>query len=96
MSRAAPRPITTALQELAATLAPATALADVQAAWEGAVGPVIAAAARPIGERQGTLTVACDSSVWAHELELMACELLARLNAALGDELIVALRCRTA
>jgi predicted nucleic acid-binding Zn ribbon protein len=96
MSRVAPRPISTALQGLTATLAPATALAHVQAVWEGAVGPVIAAAARPTSERQGVLTVACDSSVWAHELELMACDLLPRLNAALGDGLVLQLRCRTA
>jgi predicted nucleic acid-binding Zn ribbon protein len=95
MSRVAPRPISAALEGLAATLAPATALAQVQAAWEEAVGPVICAAARPTAERQGVLTVTCESSVWAQELELMACDLLARLNAALGEGALVQLRCRT-
>jgi predicted nucleic acid-binding Zn ribbon protein len=95
MSRAAPRPISVALQGLADTLAPATTLADVQAAWGSAVGSAIAAAARPTSERQGVLTVTCDSSVWAQELELMACDLLPRLNDALGRQLVLQLRCRT-
>lgn len=95
MSRVAPRPISAALDGLALSLAPATALARVQGAWEGAVGSVIATVARPTCERQGVLTVTCDSSVWAQELELMACDLLPRLNAALGQEVVLALRCRT-
>ena len=41
------------------------------------------------------LTVACDAAVWAQELTLMARELIARLNAALGGESIRELRCRT-
>ena len=93
--RLAPRPLTTALDALAATLAPATTLARVQAIWERAAGPAIAAAARPTAERDGVLTVLCDAAVWAQELDLMAGELIPRLNAALGDEAIRELRCRT-
>ena len=86
MSRAAPRPLTTALQELAGALAPASKLARVQEVWEGAVGPAIAAAARPTAERDGVLTVTCEAAVWAQELDLMADALIPRLNAALGGE----------
>ena len=43
--RIAPRPLSTAIQSLTATLAPATTLARVQEIWERAVGPGIAAAA---------------------------------------------------
>lgn len=93
--RLAPRPLTTALDALAATLAPATTLARVQAIWERAAGPAIAAAARPTAERDGVLTVICDAAVWAQELDLMAGELIPRLNAALGAEAIRELRCRT-
>ena len=93
--RLAPRTLTTALDALAATLAPATTLARVQAIWERAAGPAIAAAARPTAERDGVLTVLCDAAVWAQELDLMAGELIPRLNAALGDEAIRELRCRT-
>ncbi len=41
------------------------------------------------------LTVTCEAAVWAQELELMAAELIARLNAALGAEALRELRCRT-
>ena len=95
MSRAAPRPLTAALSELTAALAPASTLARVQEVWEGAVGPGIAACARPTAERGGVLTVACEAAVWAQELDLMADALIPRLNAALGAESIRELRCRT-
>jgi predicted nucleic acid-binding Zn ribbon protein len=93
--RIAPRPLSTALQALTATLAPATTLARVQEIWEGAAGPAIASAAHPTAERDGILTVTCTAAVWAQELDLMADELVLSLNAALGDEAIRELRCRT-
>jgi predicted nucleic acid-binding Zn ribbon protein len=80
---------------LASALAPATTLARVQEVWERAVGPALAAAAAPTAEREGVLTVTCTASVWAQELDLMACQLLPRLNSALGSESIRELRCRT-
>lgn len=95
MSRAAPRPLASALELLAATLAPTTTLARVQEVWERAAGPAIAAAARPAAERDGVLTVTCSAAVWAQELDLMAYELIPRLNASLGTEAIRELRCRT-
>jgi len=76
-------------------LAPATTLARVQEVWERAAGPAIAAAARPTAERDGALTVTCAAAVWAQELDLMAGELIPRLNAELGTEAITQLRCRT-
>jgi predicted nucleic acid-binding Zn ribbon protein len=76
------------------TVAPASALARVQERWEHAVGAPIAAAAHPAAERDGVLTVLCESSVWAQELDLMSCDLLARLNEALGSETLRELRCR--
>jgi predicted nucleic acid-binding Zn ribbon protein len=93
--RIAPRPISTALGALTATLAPATTLARVQEIWEGAAGPAIAAAASPTAERNGVLTVTCSAAVWAQELDLMAGELIPNLNAALGEQAIRELRCRT-
>ena len=80
----------------AGALAPASTLARVQEVWEHAAGEAIAAAARPTAERDGVLTLSCGSSVWAHELVLMALELTERINAALGDELVRELRCRVA
>jgi predicted nucleic acid-binding Zn ribbon protein len=93
--RPAPRPLAPALDRLVGELAPATTLARVQEAWGRAAGPAVAAAARPIAEREGVLTVLCEASVWAQELELMAGEIVPRLNAELGDARVRELRCRT-
>ncbi len=95
MSKPGPRLLSTALAELTSGLAPATTLARVQAVWERAVGPAVAVAARPTAERDGILTVTCSAAVWAQELDLMAVELIPRMNAALEGEVIHELRCRT-
>ncbi len=95
MRRPAPRPLSPALERLVSELAPATTLARVQETWERAAGPAVAAAARPIAERDGVLTVLCEASVWAQELELMAGEIIPRLNAELGGARVRELRCRT-
>lgn len=95
MRRGAPRSLSPALERLTGALAPATTLARVQEVWEAAAGSAIAAAARPVAERDGVLTVLCEASVWAQELGLMAGEIVPRLNAALGSELVRELRCRT-
>jgi predicted nucleic acid-binding Zn ribbon protein len=85
MRRRGPRPISEALAGLTRDATPQTLLARVQACWTEAVGPVIAAEAQPVGERSGTLTVACRSATWANELELLAGDLLDKLNDALGE-----------
>jgi predicted nucleic acid-binding Zn ribbon protein len=94
LGRPAPRPLALALEGFTATVAPASTLARVQTCWELAVGPAIAAAGAPVAERDGVLTVRCEAAVWSAELELMAPDLLGRLNAALGEELVHKLRCR--
>jgi predicted nucleic acid-binding Zn ribbon protein len=93
--RRAPRQLAGALSELTATLAPATALARVQEVWPTAAGPAIASAARPVAEHDGLLTVACEAAVWAAELELLAPDLIPRINELLGAETVRELRCRT-
>jgi predicted nucleic acid-binding Zn ribbon protein len=95
MSNAAPRPLSAALEELAASIAPSSTLARVQAIWDRAAGPAIAGAASPTAERDGVLTVTCCAAVWAQELDLMAAELIGRLNGALAQPVIRELRCRT-
>ena len=95
MSRAAPRPLSFALEGLTAALAPATTLARVQQVWEQVLGARIAGAGTPISEHDGVLTVVCADSVWAAELELMGPELVERLNAVVGAGTIHKLRCRT-
>jgi predicted nucleic acid-binding Zn ribbon protein len=95
VSRAAPRPLAAALAQLTGALAPASPLARVQEVWESAVGPAVAAAARPTSERDGVLTITCVAAVWAQELDLMAAELIPRLNVSLGADGVRELRCRT-
>ena len=94
--RRAPRPASLAVGALADRLAPATVLAEVQRVWPSVAGPAIAAEATPTGERGGTLTITCRSAVWAQELDLMGPDLVARLNVALGRDVVVALRCSAA
>jgi predicted nucleic acid-binding Zn ribbon protein len=93
--RRAPRPAGGAIQALADALAPATTLARVQRIWEDAVGSAVAGEATPVAEREGELTLACAAAVWAQELDLMGPELVAKVNAALGDEAISSVRCVT-
>jgi predicted nucleic acid-binding Zn ribbon protein len=93
--RRAPRPLSSALEALTTTLAPATTLARVQEIWEAAAGTAIASSASPTAERGGVLTVTCAAAVWAQELDLMASELIERVNSTLGDDAIRELRCRT-
>ena len=96
MSRRAPRPISSALGPLVDQLAPATPLARVQRAWPVAAGPAIAAAARPVAEHDGVLTVSCEAAVWAQELELMEGALPgAPQRRPSGSRAVHALRCRT-
>jgi predicted nucleic acid-binding Zn ribbon protein len=82
--RRGPRPLSAALEGVVADAAPPTLLARVQASWPETVGAAVAAEAQPVSERGGALTVTCRSGTWANELELLAPELLGRLNAALG------------
>ncbi len=95
MSRRAPRALAEALGELTGGLAPATTLARVQEVWPRAAGSAIAAAARPVAEHEGVLTVVCEAAVWASELELLAGEIVPRINELLGAEAVRSMRCRT-
>ena len=92
MRRLAPRALSTALENVARDVAPDTLLARVQAAWSGLVGPGLVNVAAPVSERDGTVTVACESAVWAQELELLAPDLLARLEAVLGGRSVTKFR----
>jgi predicted nucleic acid-binding Zn ribbon protein len=86
------RPAGEALRNVVAETAPATLLAAVQRAWPEVVGARVAAQADPIGERDGTVTVACRSATWAQELDLMQDQIRERLNAALAGHQVSALR----
>jgi predicted nucleic acid-binding Zn ribbon protein len=90
------RPASAAISAFAAALQPMSLLAEVQRVWAGAVGEAVAAQAEPTGERGGVVTVSCASAVWAQELDLMAPEVVARLNEALGGDRVAGLRCQAA
>ena len=92
MKRLAPRPLSNALDGVLPDVAPATLLARVQAAWKEVAGPRLAVAAEPVSERDGVVTVACESGVWAQELDLLAPDLLTGLEAALGARSVTKLR----
>ena len=92
MRRLAPRPLSNALDGVVRDAAPATLLARVQGVWTDVAGAELAAAATPASEREGVVTVACESSVWAQELELLAPDLLTGLEARLGGPLVAKLR----
>jgi predicted nucleic acid-binding Zn ribbon protein len=79
--RLGPRPLSAVLEQVVRAAAPATLLAEVQTAWPEIAGRSLAASAAPVAERDGIVTVACESAVWAAELELLAPDLVARLNA---------------
>ena len=94
-SRRSPRPLGLALDHARDGWAPATLLGEIQTLWSDAVGAAIAAEAMPTGERNGTLTVGCSASVWAHELDLLAPVIIDRLNLSLRLGQVTKIRCVT-
>jgi predicted nucleic acid-binding Zn ribbon protein len=92
--RRAPRPASEALRTALDRAAPKTRLAAVQAVWVEVAGDRVAAAARPVADRAGVVTVACSDSVWAQELDLMRELLEEGLRNRLGEEAPRSLRFR--
>lgn len=88
-----PRSLGGVLEALTRELSPETVLAEAQHTWLEVAGPLIAERARPVAERAGVLTVSCESSVWAQELDLMGDAILERLNRRLMKGQIRRLRC---
>jgi predicted nucleic acid-binding Zn ribbon protein len=84
MRRPAPRSLRAALPAALDAVRPPTLLARVQGAWPEAAGAALATATRPVAERDGIVTVECESSLWAHELELLQRDLLERLERQLA------------
>jgi predicted nucleic acid-binding Zn ribbon protein len=83
MRRRAPRPISTAIGEALERAEPETLLAAVQSVWAGAVGEAIARETTPVAERSGLITVACSTSAWAHELDLLGAQITAKVRSEL-------------
>ncbi|HEY6871423.1 MAG TPA: DUF721 domain-containing protein [Geobacteraceae bacterium] len=56
--------------------------------WDAAVGEQIAAKARPVSFRDGTLTVAVVSAPWMQQLTFLKRDMVEKLNQRLGRELV--------
>ena len=56
--------------------------------WEAAVGRRIASHAQPAAFRDGTLTLRVDSAPWMQQLNYLKRELIDKVNAELGEELV--------
>ena len=92
MRRRGPRPVGLALDAVTGALAPATLLAEVQRVWPQVAGERFARSAVPVSERDGVLTVACESAVWAQELDMLSERVIEALNEALGKPAVRRLR----
>ena len=90
--RSGPRPFAPALERVADDLMPATLLAEVQRVWPEVAGSRLAEVATPVSERDGVVTVACGSAVWAQELDLLSERVVAALNERLGRPAVRRLR----
>jgi hypothetical protein len=88
-----PRPVAALMPRLTRPAfrrrAPATA--QVLADWSAIVGPAIAAVTTPRRLSSGTLTIACAGPI-AMELQYLSTELMARINAHLGSQVVSGLR----
>lgn len=84
------KPIGQALDELIRSLGIQPKLKEYEAVlqWEAVVGEQIARVTTAMRITQGTLFIKVANSVWRYELTLRKKEILHRLNAALGGEVV--------
>jgi predicted nucleic acid-binding Zn ribbon protein len=59
--------------------------------WEGIVGAEVAGFSRPVRLRHGELLIEADSTAWATQLRLLSRQLLDRIRADVGPELVTRL-----
>lgn len=88
-----PRPVSALVPALtrAAFRRRSPAAAQILADWPSIIGPALAAVTTPRRLAAGTLTLACTGPI-ATELQHLATELIARINAHLGTPTVRALR----
>jgi predicted nucleic acid-binding Zn ribbon protein len=86
--RTQPRKISTALGQVLGDLGldGATAAFRIAELWSEAVGADVAKHCRPVIVRAGVLEAEVDSSVWCQQLQMRRPELLAKLQATLGED----------
>lgn len=64
-------------------------LSTVLRRWPDLVGEANAEHSKPVNFADGVLTVDCDSTAWASAMRYTASQLVARLNARLGEQTVL-------
>lgn len=66
-------------------LAPPDSLSKVFAGWDALVGELLASHIRPIGLRDGVLSVEVTEPAWATQLKYLGDDLIRRVNEQVGE-----------
>jgi hypothetical protein len=88
-----PRPISDSLPDVTKRLGLArpSVLTAVFARWDDVVGSPLRDHVRPVGLRDGALSVEVDEPAWATQLRFLEADLLSRINDATGAETVTSL-----
>jgi len=94
--RGKPTPIGATLREYlgGAGLGGLTVAASIASKWPEMVGPGIAGHSRPQEIKGGRLTLIVDSSAWMNQLSLLSGDIVSKINAALGEDVVTDIRLR--
>jgi len=66
--------------------------ARIFSSWEQIVGPEVAARCRPTSLKGGVLKVRTESAVWASEFRYLSADVIRRINAELGKQLVTEIK----
>ncbi len=91
-----PVPLSDALAKVGAELGlpPGDAHGTLDARWSEVMGADVAAHARLVSVREGTLTVAVDDPIWATQLRYLETTVLERAAALVGPGAVTSVRVR--
>ena len=91
-----PVPLSDALAKVGAELglAPGDAYGALDTRWREVMGNDVAAHARLVSVRDGTLTVAVDDPIWATQLRYLEPAVVTRATALLGPGVVTRMRVR--
>jgi predicted nucleic acid-binding Zn ribbon protein len=60
--------------------------------WNSVVGDDIASHATPMTLKDGVLSIAAESTAWATQLRMLQAQILAKINAAVGQGVVTSVR----
>jgi predicted nucleic acid-binding Zn ribbon protein len=91
-----PVPLSDALAKVGAEfgLAPNDAHGQLDARWGEVMGADVAAHAKLVSVREGTLTVAVDDPIWASQLRYLEPAIVTRATALLGPRVVTRVKVR--